>query len=98
MLNTPVDINKYLLGNCKGLGNPSAVRALCELINSKYPKIVFLYETKLSRGRVRRLKDQLGVSEGVPVDCQGRSGGLVLRWKEGWMFACKASLKFTLMC
>jgi exonuclease III len=38
---------KILSWNCRGLGNPDAVRAYKKLIKSNCPDVVFLMETKL---------------------------------------------------
>ncbi|MCI72567.1 RNA-directed DNA polymerase (Reverse transcriptase), partial [Trifolium medium] len=38
---------KLISWNCRGLGNPTAVRALKKLIKDQSPDIVFLMETKL---------------------------------------------------
>jgi len=34
--------------NCRGLGNPQAVRSLCRMVKTKKPNLVFLTETKVS--------------------------------------------------
>ena len=64
--------------NCRGLGNPRAIRALKGLIRLKEPKLVFLMETKMEARRVLKLKLTLGYPNGIAVDSTGRSGGLAL--------------------
>ena len=72
-----------LAWNCRGLGNPRAIRALKELIRHKDPKVLFLMETKLRADKMLKIKHKLGFVNGVAVDCVGRSGGLALLWTEG---------------
>ena len=66
--------------NCRGLGNPRAIRALKDIIKVKGPKIVFLMETKLNSKRMMQLKQKFGFQNGFAVDCVGKSGGLALLW------------------
>jgi exonuclease III len=40
---------KILSWNCRGLGQPSATRALKKLLQSHHPDVVFLMETKLQK-------------------------------------------------
>lgn len=50
---------------------------------SKYrPKFVFLMETKVCRDHAERLKYKMGFEGLFYVDNVGRSGGLVLFWKD----------------
>jgi len=39
---------KILSWNCRGLGNPAAVRALRKILKITCPDVVFLSETKLN--------------------------------------------------
>lgn len=68
--------------NCQGLGNPSAVQALKELIRREAPNVVFLMETKKTHKEWDRLKVQLGTKNCLAVDCEGRRGGLALLWDD----------------
>jgi hypothetical protein len=47
------------------------------------PSVLFLCETKKRSKEMDKLKWSLGFPNGVSVDCDGRSGGLALWWKEG---------------
>ena len=40
---------RILTWNCRGLGNPAAVRAYKRLHRSKCPDVIFLMETKLKQ-------------------------------------------------
>jgi hypothetical protein len=51
------------------------------MVKDKKPKMVFLMETKMSNKRVDFLKRKLGFENLFEVDSVGRSGGLVLLWK-----------------
>ena len=67
------ELNEYI--NCRGLGKPSAVCSLCELIRREAPALVFLAETKLSRAEFDRVRVRLGDFNRLAVDSMGRSGG-----------------------
>ena len=66
--------------NCRGLGNPWAVKALHDLVRRWNPKIVFLMETKLKKNRMERIKNRIGFANGLIVSNVGRSGGIALLW------------------
>jgi hypothetical protein len=68
--------------NCRGLGLDAAVGELRDLCRSYNPRVVFLCETKKRAKEMEKIKWSLGFTNGVAVDCQGRSGGLALWWKE----------------
>lgn len=74
---------KFFL-NCRGLGNPDAVRALQKLIFSKRPMVVFLMETRKKSFEVQRMRRSLILPHCYSVDCSGegkrRAGGLTLLW------------------
>ena len=58
------------------------VGELRDLIRSYNPAVVFLLETKKSSRAMERLKWSLGFRQGVVVNCNGKSGGLALWWRE----------------
>jgi exonuclease III len=66
--------------NCRGLGNPRAVRDLCRMVKKKRPKLVFVMETKLQAQKFGCLKIKLGFDNVFVVDSVGKSGGLALFW------------------
>jgi exonuclease III len=68
--------------NCRGLGNPTAVRELCRLCKVKKPNLVFLMETKLRQQKMEKIRIKIGFRNMFVVDCVGRSGGLALFWKD----------------
>lgn len=74
---------KFFL-NCRGLGNPDAVRALQKLIFSKGPMVVFLMETRKKSFEVQHMRRSLILPHCYSVDCSGegkrRAGGLTLLW------------------
>jgi len=43
-------------------------------------KVVFLIETKAKNRRIERIRNMLGLANGLIVPCIGRSGGLALLW------------------
>jgi len=62
---------KILSWNCRGLGNPRAVRALLRLIQLENPTLVFLMETRLKVTEMESLKFKCGFNSGQMVDCSG---------------------------
>jgi hypothetical protein len=68
--------------NCRGLGNPEAVRALHLMVKTKGPQVLFLMETKLDAGRMERIRVQLGFGNNFTIMSLGSSGGLALLWKD----------------
>ena len=69
--------------NCRGLGLDAAVGELRDLVRSYNPAVVFLSETKKKSKAMDKLKWSLGFRNGVAVDCDGRSGGLAMWWRDG---------------
>ncbi|GLT27861.1 hypothetical protein SLA2020_028310 [Shorea laevis] len=67
--------------NCRGLGNPRAVRCLIELVGLKQPTVVFLCETLLDKRGMEKVRRRLGFTHCFVVDKVGRSGGLAVLWK-----------------
>jgi exonuclease III len=67
--------------NCRGLGNPQAVRDLRFLVKDKKPTLVFLIETKLKAPQMETIKATMKFDNVFTVDCVGRSGGMALLWK-----------------
>ena len=68
--------------NCRGLGNPKAVRDLCLLAKEKKPDFLFLIKTKRSHLEMEWIRIKLGFEGSFVVNSIGRSGGLALMWKE----------------
>lgn len=66
--------------NCRGLGQPEAVRELRSLIKLHRPSVVFLFETRLFDNRVDGLLRSFGLHNGFGVGSFGRGGGLALLW------------------
>jgi hypothetical protein len=72
---------RMLSWNCQGLGNPLIVRDIRQMVKEKGPHLVFLMETKLMNKKSDYLRIKLGFDCIFVVDCVGRSGGLMLLWK-----------------
>ena len=68
--------------NCRGLGNPEAVRELRNVVKQEGPVLVFDMETKINRIRVENLKQTLGFAGCFAVDSDGLSGGIGLYWSK----------------
>ncbi|XP_073057177.1 uncharacterized protein [Primulina eburnea] len=71
-----------LVWNARGLRNQRAFRELQRLIAEKNPSLIFFCETKLRDFNCKRWKVALGFSGLFVVNCEGRSGGLIMLWKE----------------
>lgn len=68
--------------NCRGLGNPRAIRALKDIVSDKKPSFIFLIETKIKQSSVLKVRKQLGFKGSFVVDPVGIGGGLALFWKD----------------
>lgn len=79
---------RFLSWNCRGLGNPAAVRALKKLLQTTYPDVVFLSETKLNKvdKKSKSCFFYGPLSNSFVVDCtisnSNRSGGLAPMWND----------------
>jgi hypothetical protein len=71
-----------LAWNCRGLGNPRAVRTFRDLQKMKAPKVLFLSETKLNVEEMEWIRVGLKYDSAFVVPSKGRSGGLALLWDE----------------
>ena len=67
--------------NCRGLGNPRAIRFLKDLLVQKRPSFVFLCETFCGWDKVEQVRAVLDFEGCFVVDAVGHSGGLVMFWK-----------------
>jgi exonuclease III len=77
---------KIIAWNCRGLGNGPAVRSLLALQKEEDPDILFLCETKMNRSKIEGLRWMIGLTNMVVKDCNGRSGGLAIFWRNGVNF------------
>ncbi len=68
--------------NCWGLGNPTAVLALHNLVKVQGPKVLFLMETKLDGKKMEVLRVELRFKFCFTVPSRGSSGGLALLWND----------------
>ncbi|CAM8992687.1 unnamed protein product [Rhodiola kirilowii] len=66
--------------NCRGLGNPLAIRALKDVLNTSKSQIIGLVETKATKQRCEVIRARLGFRCCFSVPARGRSGGLALFW------------------
>jgi len=68
--------------NCRGLGDPRAVKELRRVLRRYSPKLIFLSKTKRSVTEMAAIQHKLGNYDGVSMDCRGRAGGLSLLWEK----------------
>ena len=66
--------------NYRGLANPQSIRALHDIVRRWNPKVVFLMETITKNRRMERIKNRIGLANGLFVRCVGRKGGLAMLW------------------
>ena len=74
---------KLIAWNCQWLGNALAVHGLLNIQKQEDPDILFLSETKMEENKVKGFRWKLGMINCFTKDCDGRSGGLALFWKNG---------------
>ena len=70
--------------NCRELENPCTFNALKKIVQIEAPRLVFLMETKLPQKAMKwmsNIKHSLGLTQGMVVPSDGKSGGLALLWK-----------------
>ncbi|XP_074360389.1 uncharacterized protein LOC141701635 [Apium graveolens] len=67
--------------NCRGLGNPRAVRVLRDILKTHQPELIFLSETLSVGNKIAELSSMFGFSNFFSVDRQGRGGGIAVMWK-----------------
>ncbi|KAL5832096.1 hypothetical protein ACOSQ4_017450 [Xanthoceras sorbifolium] len=84
---------KTLCWNVRGLGNPRALAALKKVLRSSSPDLVFLCETRLRGVWAEQIKRKLGFENGFHVNCEGKSGGLILLWNNLWDVEIKSFSK-----
>lgn len=65
-----------------GAWEPQAIRQVHRLVRVKKPRFVFLIETKVKFEKLQRLRCSIGFDGVFHVDLVGRSGGLVMLWKD----------------
>ena len=66
--------------NCRGLGNPEAVRELRSIVKVEGPSLVFVMETMIRGKRAEDLQHTLGFGGCFEVDSVGLGGGIGLFW------------------
>ena len=70
--------------NYWGLGDPRTINALKKLVQAEAPSLVLPMETKLplkSMKRMSNINHSLGLTQGLVVPSEGKSGGIALLWK-----------------
>ncbi|XP_074361982.1 uncharacterized protein LOC141702184 [Apium graveolens] len=70
-----------LVWNCRGMGNPRAVRFLKEIIQKHRPSLVFLSETLVRRNKIESICRLIQFEGFFTIEPQGHGGGLALMWK-----------------
>ena len=64
--------------NCIGLGKPRVVQALKELLNSKRPDVVFLFEMLVKYSKIEIVWKELNFDNCFAVDMYGKGSGLAV--------------------
>ncbi|XP_019166942.1 PREDICTED: uncharacterized protein LOC109162712 [Ipomoea nil] len=72
---------KTLVWNYRGLGNPTSVQVLVDLIHLKKPDIVILIETLVGQRKLEPIKRRIGFDGLLVVESRGHSGGLACLWR-----------------
>ncbi|KAL4319670.1 hypothetical protein GQ457_18G004510 [Hibiscus cannabinus] len=76
----PSSIMKILCWNCRGLGNPTTVQFLGNIIAQHDPDLVFLCETHLKQSSSSRIQFALNLDGCFVVDYGSGCTGLMLLW------------------
>ncbi|XP_043717635.1 uncharacterized protein LOC122665544 [Telopea speciosissima] len=73
---------KLIGWNCQGLGRPSTIRSLYNLLKAENPDILFIMETKSKKAAIEKIARKRNFQNFSTVDPIGTSGGLALLWKD----------------
>jgi len=73
---------KLIAWNYRGLSSSCAVRALLDVQGRLKPDVFFLSETHLDNAKADKVRRRAGFDHKVVFESEGRSGGLLLMWKE----------------
>ena len=73
---------KVISWNCRGLGHPSKIVFLKDLIDHEKPGILILQETKQGHQEMKGIIDQLKQYEGYICESRGASGKIVTIWNQ----------------
>ncbi|KAL5575727.1 hypothetical protein UlMin_017426 [Ulmus minor] len=72
-----------LAWNCRGMGQPSAIRELRALVRSSNPDCIMLMEAKVNSGTMVSILHNLHFLNHVYVPPVGLSGGFCVAWRDG---------------
>ncbi|KAL5563120.1 hypothetical protein UlMin_032867 [Ulmus minor] len=72
-----------LAWNCRGMGQPSAIRELRALVRSSNPDCMLLMEAKVNSGTMASILHNLHFLNHVYVPPVGLSGGFCVAWRDG---------------
>ncbi|KAH1084400.1 hypothetical protein J1N35_024161, partial [Gossypium stocksii] len=75
--------NVNISWNCRGVGNPVTVRDLKQLLVANDLDVIFLCETKVKTNSFDSICRKCRMEGCLDVNAEGKSGGLVMMWKEG---------------
>lgn len=73
---------KLISWNCRGLGNPTTVSELRQLLTVNYPNMLFLCETKSRTSKFDRIQRQCNMVGYFVVDAVERKRGLAVMWND----------------
>ena len=74
---------KLVSWNCRGLGNPSRIEAVRDLLKSEPSDVLMLQETKIEGQALLELgRTKWNKKAGKAVNARGTSGGLATLWTE----------------
>ncbi|KAL8548824.1 hypothetical protein ACS0TY_007911 [Phlomoides rotata] len=71
----------------EGLGHPTTIPFICELVRARRPVIIFLFETLSLGYRLEELRVKLGFDSCFNIDCIGHIGGISILWKASSIFS-----------
>lgn len=66
--------------NSRGLGHPSKIATLKELIQSEKPEIILIQETKQDQSEINNIIKQQKHYNGCASEARGASGGILTMW------------------
>lgn len=81
MADPPVAMST-LSWNCRGVGRPTEIQFLMDVVRQERPDFIFLCETVGRKDRMEWIRGKIGYDGIFAVEPYGRSGGIALFWKD----------------
>lgn len=93
----PTNNNKNLIWNGQRINNSFTVKALQDRCWRERPNMVFLKESMVDKGKLERMRNKCGFTEGLSLDSARNSWGIDLWWRDMNVTLVSFSTRHTLV-